>query len=137
MRRDPIGLVWIAGLVLAAALSVFGHSLLGMVFGIDLVGAVDRAVAQVEDALRTLGDPARALIRGCAIAAYVVFIALCVLARRRRLPAMGIAIGVTLLFVFLAGAPGAWAGSLHGAHWMLALLLNLGAALIMTRRLRP
>ena len=136
MRRDPVGLVWIAGLVLAVLLSVFGPGLLGMVFGIDLVGALDRAAARLEEALRTLGDPARAMIRGFAIAAYMVFVALCVLARRRRLPAMGIAIAVTLLFVFLAGAPGAWAGSLHGAHWMLALLLNLGAAAIMTRRLR-
>jgi hypothetical protein len=118
MRRDPVGLVWIAGLVLAVLLSVFGPGLLGMVFGIDLVDALDRAASRLEEA------------------AYRVFIALCVLARRRRLPAMGIAIAVTLLFVFLAGAPGAWADSLHGAHWLLSLLLNLGAAALMTRRLQ-
>ena len=135
MRRNPIGLVWGAGLLLAVLLSVFGPGLFAALFGIDLLAVFNRLADELADWLRLLGDPARAMIRGFAIAAFVVFIALCVLARRRRLPSMGIAIGVTVLFVFLAGAPGDWAGSLHGAHWMLALLLNLGAALVMTRRL--
>ena len=131
MRRNTIGLVWIAGLVLAVLLTVVGPGLLGT--RLDL--AIDRVVDGVTLALARLDDPAREMIRGFAIAAYVVFVALCVMARRRRLPSMGAAIAVTLLFLLLVGGPRQWANSLHGAHWFLALLLALAAALLMTRRL--
>lgn len=132
MRRDPIGYIWLAGLGLAVLLTVFGPSLLGF----DPILALRRAVAGLGVTLHALGDPALRMIRGFAIAAYVVFIVLCVLARRRRLPSMGMAVLVTILFVLLAGAPGNWDVRLHDAHWPAALLLSLVAALVMTRRLR-
>lgn len=131
MNRNTIGLIWIGGLVLAVLLTVIGPGMLGT----TLAGAVDRSFDTVSRALAQLGDPLREMIRGFAIAAYVVFIVLCVLARRRGLPSMTTAIVVTLLLLLLAGEPGEWGRSLHGSHWLLALLLTVGGALLMTRRL--
>lgn len=131
MNRNTIGLIWIGGLVLAVLLTVIGPGMLGT----TLAGALDRSFDSVSRALAQLGDPLREMIRGFAIAAYVVFIVLCVLARRRGLPSMTAAIVVTLLFLLLAGEPRDWGRSLHGSHWLLALLLTVGGALLMTRRL--
>lgn len=131
MNRNTVGLIWVAGLVLAVLLTVVGPGLLGATLG----GALERSIDAVSLGLQRLGDPVREMIRGFAIAAYVVFIALCVLARRRRMPSMMAAIVVTLLFLLLAGSPGDWGNALHGTHWLLALLLSAGAALMMTRRL--
>ena len=131
MSRNTIGLIWIGGLVLAVLLTVIGPGSLGIEFG----AAIDRVIDTTTLAIARLGDPMRETIRGFAIAVYVVFIALCVLARRRRLPSMTAAVVVTLLFLFLAGTPREWGQSLHGSHWFLALLLSLVGALLMTRRL--
>jgi len=131
MNRNTIGLIWIGGLVLAVLLTVIGPGMLGT----TVAGALDRSFDTVSQALAQLGDPLREMIRGFAIAAYVVFIVLCVLARRRGLPSMTAAIVVTLLFLLLAGEPRDWGRSLHGSHWLLALLLTVGGALLMTRRL--
>ncbi len=131
MSRNTIGLIWVAGLVLAVLLTVVGPGALGT----ELGTALDRLIDSTTLALAQVGDPLREMIRGFAIATYVVFIALCVVARRRDLPSMTAAIVVTLLFLFLVGAPHGWARSLQGRHWFLALLLNLAAALLMTRRL--
>ena len=131
MSRNTIGLIWVSGLVLAVLLTVIGPEALGT----DLSLMLDRLIDGIALALAQVGNPLRETVRGFAIATYVVFIALCVVARRRHLPAMATAIVVTLLFLFLVGAPREWGRSLHGAHWFLALLLNLAAALLMTRRL--
>lgn len=132
MSRNTIGLIWIGGLLLAVLLTVIGPGLLGT----TIAGAFDRSLDALSLSLAQIGDPLREMIRGFAIAAYVVFIVLCILARRRGLPSMTAAIVVTLLLVLLAGAPRDWGTSLHRAHWLLALLLTVGAALLMTRRLQ-
>ncbi|MCQ8278482.1 hypothetical protein NFI95_08450 [Acetobacteraceae bacterium KSS8] len=128
MRRDPIALVWLAGLGLAVLLTVYGPSVLGFDPGpiLDRIGL----------ALHGLSEPALRMIRGFAIAAFAVFVVLCVLARRRGRPAMAMAIVVSLLFVILAGGPDGWSTNLHAAHWPAALLVSLVGALLMTGRLR-
>jgi hypothetical protein len=131
MSRNTIGLIWLAGLVLAVLLTVIGPGSLGTALG----SAFDRAIDAITLTLTQAGEPVRETVRGFAIAVYVVFIALCVLARRRRLPSMTAAVVVTLLFLFLAGSPHEWGRSLYAGHWFLALLLSLAGALLMTRRL--
>lgn len=131
MSRNTIGLIWMGGLVLAVLLTVIGPGIFGTTLGM----AIGRGFDTVALLLQQLGDPLREMIRGFSIAAFVVFIALCVLARRRGLHAMTIAVVVTLLFLLLAGEPRNWNRSLHSAHWLMALVLNAGAALLMTRRL--
>ena len=108
MSRNTIGLIWIGGLLVAVLLTVVGPGVLGTELGL----ALDRLVDSTTLALAQVGDPLREMIRGFAIAAYGVF-------------------------MFLVGGPRGWDRSLHGAHWFLALLLNLAASLLMTRRLGP
>lgn len=130
MNRNTIGLIWIGGLVLAVLLTVIGPGSLGA----GVAAAFDHTFDTISLALEQLGDPLREMIRGFALAAYVVFIVLCVLARRRGMPSVGAAVAVTLGFLLLAGGPRDWSRSLQGSHWLLALILALGAALVMTRR---
>ena len=110
MSRNTIGLIWVGGLLAAVLLTVVGPGALGTELGL----ALDRLVDSTTLALAQVGDPLREMIRGFAIAAYGVFIALCVVARRRRLPAMTTAVVVTLVFLFLVGAPRGWGHSLQG-----------------------
>lgn len=130
MNRNTIGLVWIGGLLLAVLLTVIGPGSLGA----GLAAAFDRTFDTISLALEQLGDPLREMIRGFALAAFVVFIVLCVIARRRGQPSIGAAVAVTIGFLLLAGGPRDWSRSLQGSHWLLALILALGAALVMTRR---
>ena len=126
MNRNTVLLVWVLGALLALLLIFAGPN--------PVEQAVQDALARVELLTDRLDAPVMEVVRALAIALYCVFLALCVIALRRGLPAIGIAIVVSVLFLLLAGHVFAWVIFLPRPHWLLALLLALFAALTMTRR---
>lgn len=130
MKRDPVTLVWVGGLALAAVLYAVGTDQLLF----RLFDAFHHAGWWVREFIASLSLLAVDLVRALALGLYATFIALGILAARRGQPARGALLGVSVLFWLLAagnmgpyGSSVAWAGAL--------LVAGFGAA-IMTQRLR-
>ncbi len=126
MNRTTVLLIWGIGVLIALLLIFAGPN--------PVERALQNATASFELFFDRLGGPAMQVIRGVAIALYCVFLALCAVALRRRQPAIGAAIVVSVLFLLLAGHSFAYGIFQYHPHWVLALLLALFAALAMTRR---
>jgi len=131
MDRRTLALMWVGGAALAVLLTVAGPG--------AVTAMLDRTLPRLIDAAALLLVPtslaAREAVRGCAIAGFVLFIVLCVLARRRGLSSMGAAVAVTVLLLLLVGAPRDWDHAVQGGRWLVALILTVAAAALMTRRL--
>lgn len=130
MKRDPVALVWVGGIALAALLYAVGTDQ----FLFRLFDAIQHAGWWIGDFVANLSLMAVDLVRALALGIYATFIALALLAARRGHPARGILLGVSVLFWLLAvgnlgprGSSAAWVGAL--------LVAGFGAA-AMTRRLR-
>ncbi len=129
MRRDPVALVWIGGLALAAVLYVVGTDR----FWFQILNTLHLVGYWVGEIIADLSGLTIELVRALALGVFATFVALCWLAARRGAAARGIGLLVALLFLVLAGGGDYGAGS---ARWAGALLVaGLGAA-VMTRRLR-
>jgi hypothetical protein len=126
MNRNTVLLIWVLGALLALLLIFAGPN--------PVEQALQNILGQIELLTDRLDEPVMEVVRGAAIALYCVFLALCVVALRLGLPAVGMAIVVSVLFLLLAGHVFAWVIFLPRPHWVLALLLALFAALAMTRR---
>ena len=130
MRRNPIAMIWLVGIVLAAALYLAGPEH----FIAHLVLAVDQLSASLQDAFYALGVQAFDLVRAAAIALFVVFVALAVVARRRGLRTRGALLVVGLLFVFVLLGPGSGV-PIRPDRWLAAFILSGVGAAVMTQRL--
>ena len=130
MRREHILMIWIGGLVLAVALYLIGPDrFFDACFG--LFDAIDRAFRGLFAALgaRTYGA-----VRALAIAVYVVFAILAVLASQRGHRGFWALIVVTVTFMVLTWRPyGIYPAPL--GRWVAALVLVVVAAVVMTKRL--
>ncbi len=126
MHRNTVLLIWVLGVLLALLLIFAGPN--------PVQHALEDVLDRVETLLDRLDGPTVQVVRGAAIALYCVFLALCVVALRLGLPALGTAIVVSVLFLLLAGYVFAWVFYLRHPHWGMALILALFASLTMTRR---
>jgi hypothetical protein len=123
-------MIWIGGFVLAVALYVVGPDRFIDACW-DLVDTVD---ATLRDLAAQLGVRAYSVVRAFAIAIYVVFAVLCVLASRRGHRGFWPLIVVTVVFMALTWHPfGVYPAPL--SRWLVALALVVVAAIIMTQRL--
>nr|WP_321984088.1 hypothetical protein [uncultured Lichenicoccus sp.] len=127
MSRNGIFMIWGFGALLALLLIFAGPN--------PVEQAVREAIDRTENALDRLSGPTIEVVRALAVALFCVFLALCAVALRRGLPALGLAIAVSIVFLLLAGYDFAWIIFLRRPHWVLALLVALFASLSMTRRL--
>ena len=127
MDRRVIGLVWICGIALAAAVYVIGpQSFLAACQ--EFVLAVARTLDELTAMLMWR---AFEVMRAAAIALYAVFVVLAVLAMWRGLRAGGMLLGVTLVFLLLVRTD--WYDP--GTKWLAAALLTAIAAVVTTKRL--
>jgi hypothetical protein len=130
LDRRTIGLIWGGGIVLMVALYFVGPQ--------DFLRNLDAFAARVwwelGGLIATLSARAFDFIRAAAIALYVVFVVLAVLARQLGLRAGGAAFVVTVLFLLLTDTH--WYEP--GTKWFLAAVLaGIGAAVMTSRLLHP
>lgn len=129
MRRDPVVLVWVGGLALAAVLYLVGTDR----FWFQILNTLHLAGYWVGEILAELSVLTVELVQALALGVFATFVALCWMVARRGAAVRGVGLLVALLFLVLAGSGDEGAGS---ARWAGALLVaGLGAA-VMTRRLR-
>ena len=130
MRPHNIALIWVGGLLLAAALYVTGPER----FVASLVDGLDELGARIQDAFYLIGAQAFEAMRAMAIAVFGVFLALTFVASRRGLRARGALVLVTLLFVVLLAGPGSGT-PIRPDRWLEAFVLAAVGAGVMTVRL--
>ena len=130
MRRNTITVTWVCGLALAAGLYATGPDrFLEMV--LDVTARLqDGFVALVA----LLGAQAFDVVRSLAIALFVVFLVLGLLAAGRGLKARSALVAVSAVFLALVWRPHSNFAA-PGSHWLGALLLAATGAGVMTRRL--
>jgi hypothetical protein len=130
VRREQVLMIWVGGLVLAIALYVIGPDRF-IDACLELFDSVDAAL---RDLVARLGAQTYGVVRAFAIAIYVVFAVLCVLASQRRLSGFWALIVVTVVFFMLTGHPfGIYPAPL--SRWIMALALIVISAIVMTQRL--
>jgi hypothetical protein len=130
MRREQVAMIWIGGFVLAVALYVVGPDRFIDACW-DLIDTIDEGFRAL---VAQLGARTYGVVRAFALAIYVVFAVLCVLASQRRHHGFWPLIVVTAIFFMLTGHPfGIDPAPL--SRWMVALGLVVVAAVIMTQRL--
>ena len=127
MDRRIIGLVWIGGVLLMAAVYAIGPQ-----HFLAECEAFVRAMAQViDDLLTTLMWRAFEVMRAAAIALYAVFLVLSALGIRRGLRVGGMLVGVSIVFLLLVRTD--WYDP--ATKWLAAALVAAVAAAVTTRRL--
>lgn len=130
VKLDTITYVWVGGAVLALLLFLVGPD----DFLATALGALDRLEDAFHHMLFFLGTQAFNVVRAIAIALFVVFFVLGIVAAQRGLKAVGAMTVVTIGYLILVWRPdAAYPGSI--ARWFTALLLALVGALVMTQRL--
>ena len=130
MRRDIIGLVWLAGIVLTIALYATGPD--------RFLQAAFDSILQfhllITAFLANFTIQALELIRALAVGLFAVFVALAIIAARRGLRARAALVIVTAMFLALL-YPVFDGYVLPTGRWFGAFLLAAVGALVMTRRL--
>lgn len=128
MRR-PVAIIWIVGLLLAVLLYVGQPE--HILDSITL--ALSSVEAQFDGFIISLSHQSILIIRALAIALFVVFVALALIAARRGLPARRMLLVVAFLYIVLLWHP--FSGLILARDWVFAFLISAVASLIMTRRL--
>ena len=133
MRRDPIALIWIGGLLLAAVLYLVGTDR----FWFQVLNTLHLAAYWVSEIIADLSGLTIELVRALALGVFATFVALSWLVARKGGAVRGTGLLVALLFLVLAGSGGNGVGDgAGGARWAGALLVAGFGAAVMTRRLR-
>ena len=128
MRR-PVALVWIVGIILAVLLYVSQPE--------HLLDGIAAVLAQLSDsvdtAIASFSVQSFLMVRALTVALFAVFIGLGLVAAARGLRAKRTLLVVTALYIVLLWRP--MGGVVTVRSWVLAFILALVAALVMTRRL--
>jgi hypothetical protein len=130
IRRNPVAAIWVLGLLLAVILYVTGPE--------DVLRTVLDALGRVADFIdRAIADliaQSYTAIRALAIALFVVFVALAVLAAQRGLRSRTALIIVPFFFLALVW-PATYGERVSANRWFGAFVLAGVGAMVMTRRL--
>jgi hypothetical protein len=123
-------LIWGGGALLAVLIYALGP---GRVFT-GLAYAWDSSIWELQNWLQDVSGPVYDLLRASAIAIFVVFWVLGVLAIRRGQRARWALLVISGIFLLLVGLPPHWGYHIAAAHWFAALIAVAAGALIMTKR---
>ena len=130
MQRNTIGLVWLAGTLLALGVYVIGPDrFLQVSFGL-----LDDLQAAMQAIMAAFTVKAFELIRALAIGLFVVFLGLGIIAASRGLRARAALVVVGILYLVLL-SPAVDGGYVASSRWLGAFLLAAVGSLVMTRRL--
>jgi nicotinamide riboside transporter PnuC len=130
MRRDHILMIWIGGIVLAVALYLIGPDR----FFDSVFSLLDGLDAALRNLVAEMGAKAYGVVRALAIAIYVVFAVLAVLASQRGHRGFWPLVVVSGVLMMLIWRPfGVYPAPL--SRWIAALVLVVVAAVVMTQRL--
>jgi hypothetical protein len=125
--RRTITLIWLGGVVLMVAIYTIGPE--------HFIATCEQFIADMMtwlgDLIDTLMLRAFEVVRAAAIAMYVVFVVLAVLAMRRGLRTGGMLVVVSIVFLLLVRT--SWYGS--NTRWFAAAVVTAVAALVLTQRL--
>ncbi len=132
MKRDPVALVWIGGLALAAALYFVGTDR----FWFQVLNTFHLAGWWIGEVIAELSGLAVELVRALALGLFATFAALCWMAARRGAAVRGTALLIGLLFLVLASGGDGLGDDAGNLRWTAALGVAVIGALVMTRRLR-
>jgi hypothetical protein len=130
VRRETILMIWIGGIVLAAALYLIGPD---RFFDVCLA-VLNEIDAVFRNLVAELGAQTYGVVRALAIAIFVVFAVLAVLASQRGLHGFWPLVVVSAVFMALVWRPYAVYPA-PISRWIAALVLVVVAAVIMTQRL--
>ncbi len=128
MRR-PVAIVWIVGLLLALLLYLRQPEYILETLTLTLSQLEQR----FDGVIISLSHQSILIIRALAIALFVVFVALAVIAAQRGLPARRMLLVVAFLYIVLLWHP--FSGLILARDWVFAFLISAVASLVMTRRL--
>ncbi len=131
MDRKKLYMIWGGGALLAL-----------LIFGLG----PDRVLTQVAymldsfwwnltNWLRDINGRVYDLLRACAIASFVVFWVLGVMAVRAGARGWAALLVITLIFLLLVGTPGHWEIRVPAGDWLAALVASVVGALTMSGRL--
>ncbi len=128
MRR-PVAIVWIVGLLIALLLYLRQPEHV-----IDSIALALNDVEQRFDGfIISLSHQSILIVRALAIALFIVFVALAIIAGQRGLPARRMLLVVAFLYIVLLWHP--FSGLILARDWVFAFLISAVASLVMTRRL--
>jgi hypothetical protein len=100
----------------------------------SVLHGLDEFAARLQDALYLFGSKTFEVVRAAAIALFIVFFALGIVAASRGIRARGALVLVTLLFLIILDGPGS-GDPIHPTRWLEAFFLAGAGAIIMTQRL--
>lgn len=130
MRRETILMIWIGGLVLAVALYLIGPDR----FFDAVLNLGDTIDAAFRNLVAMLGAQTYSVVRALAIALYVVFAVLALLASQRGHRGLGALLVVSAVYVILVWRPyDTFPAPI--SRWIAALVLVVVGAVVMTQRL--
>jgi hypothetical protein len=125
--RRPIAVIWLGGIVLMVAIYAFGPQH----FIVACEQFIANATSWLSSVIETLMLRAFEVVRAAAIAMYVVFLVLAILAVRAGLRIGGMLVVVSVVFLLLVRTD--WYGS--DTRWFAAAVLTAVAAAVLTQRL--
>jgi hypothetical protein len=130
VRRETILMIWIGGLVLAVALYLIGPDR----FFDAVLNLGDTIDAAFRNLVAMLGAQTYSVVRALAIALYVVFAVLALLASQRGHRGLGALLVVSAVYVILVWRPyDTFPAPI--SRWIAALVLVVVGAVVMTQRL--
>ena len=130
MRREILAIIWVGGLILAALIYLVGPDQ----FFDSVLNVLDTLDFGFRRLILSLGAQIFGVIRALAIALYVVFVVLALIASARGRRGMGALIVVSIVYALLVWRPYAEADIPTG-RWIVAFVLAMVSAIVMTQRL--
>jgi hypothetical protein len=130
VRREILAIIWVGGLILAALIYLVGPDQ----FFDSVLNVLDTIDFGIRRLILSLGAQIFGVIRALAIALYIVFVVLALIASARGRRGMAALIVVSIVYALLVWRPYS-VEDIPAGRWIVAFLLVMVSAIVMTQRL--